>query len=109
MKYETQYIKKKLPYGYVGMNYYAAKAKRFKWPHSKRNIIIIWEGLDSEAKFHTIQHEKLEMYLMKNKHYSYKKAHQLALKFEKKNEYFPSLHKRLFRKNNEKHKTGCKK
>lgn len=97
MKTRIEYVKKKLPRGYVGMNLRASKSLHipFKHQHPTR-VIVIWKGLDKKARFHTIEHEKIESYLMKNHKCSYRCAHHKALLFEKKNKYFPSLKQRHF-------------
>ena len=82
MKFKIIYVEEKVFGGYVGMNYFAAKEKKIYFPYSQ-NTILIWNGLSTDAKRHTILHEKYEIYQMKNKNKKYKKAHREALIVEK--------------------------
>lgn len=86
MKTRIQYVKNKImPGGYVGMNSRAARSLRIPFYHKKpEHTIVIWKGLNKNEKEHTIKHERIELDLMKRKHYSYQKAHKIALKEEKK-------------------------
>ena len=91
MKYKIEY-KKKIPYGYIGMNKYAAKPHHIVWNHKKHpeHTIEIKKGLPHSVKVATIRHEEIEEYLMKNKHMGYHKAHSNALRFENYNKPFPN-------------------
>jgi hypothetical protein len=51
--------------------------------HHKANVIEVYWNLPKKTRVETIRHEMAEAYLMGKKHYSYPKAHKLALKFEK--------------------------
>jgi hypothetical protein len=92
MKTKIEYIKHKTKYGFIGMNKNTANKKNINWNHKKHpsHIIEVYHDVPKSVRVHTIRHEECEQYLMKNKHYSYKKAHALALKFEKLNKPFPS-------------------
>ena len=97
MKYRVAYVKDKLPNGFVGMNWWSAKEIGIPFPYSK-NTIIVWKGLGSKARKHTIAHEKDEVYwIRRGKHYH--EAHKKALSYEKYNVPFPDdarkLHKAL--------------
>lgn len=73
---------KHIPRGYVGMNYYAARSLRIPFPHSKKTILVR-RDLGKGARKRTIFHEKIEYELMK-RGLSYREAHKIALKAEKK-------------------------
>jgi hypothetical protein len=88
MKYKIEY-KKKIKYGYIGMNKFASKPHNVPWKHNEHTIEI-QKGLSKPVRLATEHHEMMEQYLMKNKHYGYHKAHNLALKFEDKSKPFPS-------------------
>lgn len=90
-KYEVEKLTKKSEKaGYIGMNRFAAKSLRLPFKHKHpEHTIEVAEGLDKDLRMRTIRHEETEEYFMKNKHYSYKKAHKLALKFERKHMPFP--------------------
>ncbi len=103
MKTQIQYKKKKIKYGFIGMNFFAHYHCRVKWPHVKHpeEIIEIYKNMPKDLRYATIQHEKCERYLMKNKHFNYLRAHKNALRFEKLNKSFPAknIKKRLERMN----------
>jgi hypothetical protein len=90
MKYEIEEEGKKEKFGFIGMNKFAAKAHGIKWPekHSE-HLIRVYKKVPKSVRLHTIRHEECEEYFMKNYHYNYQKAHQLALKFEKYEIPFP--------------------
>ncbi|MCK9430226.1 MAG: hypothetical protein M0R17_09505 [Candidatus Omnitrophica bacterium] len=88
MKIHIKY-KKKIPYGFIGMNREASGHCKVKWKNNNHTIEIK-KGLPKGVNKSTIAHEKCELYLMKNKNYNYKKAHKLALNFEKLEIPFPS-------------------
>lgn len=73
---------KRIPKGYVGMNYYAARSLRIPFPYPKKTILVR-RDLGKRARERTILHEKVEYELMK-RGLSYRKAHKIALKAEKK-------------------------
>lgn len=91
MKTKIEYIKHKTKYGFIGMNADAAHSHSINWNHKKHpeHTIEIYKNVPKKIRVHTIRHEEMEQYLMHNKHYSYHKAHNLALKFEKLNKPFP--------------------
>ncbi len=90
MKYEIEEKKKKEKYGFIGMNAFAAKAHGIKWARKHpEHLIKIYKKVPKNVRLHTIRHEECEEYFMKNYHYSYTKAHQLALRFEKYEKPFP--------------------
>lgn len=72
--------KGKMKYGFIGMNYFAAKSHNIPFHHKHKNIIEIWITSKPVMKT-TLKHEKIEWELMK-KGMNYYKAHQLALKYE---------------------------
>lgn len=80
---EVEY-KKNMPKGYIGMNKYASKSLHIPY-HHKANMIEIDKGLSKKMKHKTYEHEKAEIYFMKEKHLPYEKAHRKALKYEKEN------------------------
>lgn len=81
MSLKIKYVKPKEIKGFYGMNYEASKELGVKCP---KNTILIDSSLKGRMKARTIQHEKIESYLMKKKHLNYKKAHNVAMSFEKK-------------------------
>jgi len=81
--------KKEIPRGFIGMNKEASGHCKVKW-NNNNHTIEIKKGLSKGVRKTTIAHEKCELYLMKNKNYNYKKAHNLALKFEKLEIPFPN-------------------
>lgn len=87
MKEKIEY-RKEISKGYIGMNKFAAKSLHIPFNHNEHTIEIK-KDLPKKIRVHTIRHEEAEIYYMKNKHLSYKKAHQKALKFEKKEVPFP--------------------
>lgn len=96
MEFKIQY-KKNISGGYIGMNHFAAKStqhyghKKIPFNHKHpQSVIEIKKGLPKSVRKATIRHEKCEVYLMKNKHYPYRKAHKLALKFEDMGHPFPT-------------------
>jgi hypothetical protein len=97
MKVVIKY-KKKIPYGYVGMNKLASKLHHISWKYKKHpeHIIEIKKGLPKKIRKHTENHEKYEIFRMKElikKGYSSKKAYHIAhpeaLKFEQLDKPFP--------------------
>lgn len=90
MKYKIEEEKKKEKFGFIGMNAFAAKAHGIKWTKKHpEHLIKIYKKVSKGVRLHTIRHEECEEYFMKNYGYSYHKAHQLALKFEKCEKPFP--------------------
>lgn len=99
MKTKIEYIDKKTKFGFIGMNREAAKEHHIKWNHKKHpeETIEIYKHMPKDVKIATLHHEQMERYLMKNKHFSYHKAHKNALRFENLDIPFPStnIKKRL--------------
>jgi hypothetical protein len=90
MKQKIQYIEKKEKYGFIGMNKKAAKSHNIPYKHkSPEHTIEIYKKVPKDVRVTTIRHEEMEEYLMRVKHYSYSKAHKIALRFEKLNKPFP--------------------
>lgn len=90
MRFEIEEKKKKEKYGFIGMNEFAAKVHGLKWPKKHgEHLIKIYKKVPKSVRLHTIRHEECEEYFMKNYHYDYQKAHQLALKFERYEKPFP--------------------
>ena len=88
--FKIQYTDKKFKYGYIGMNAYAAKHLKIPFNYKKpKSKIVIYRHLPKDVRVNTIRHERIEAYLMKNKHYSYPRAHKIALKFEELSRTFP--------------------
>lgn len=81
MKLKIKYIKEKLPDGYVGMNPEAAKHHFHIKDYPKRTIEI-YKPTKNYPIARTLHHEKIENYLMRYKKMRYKKAHNIALKYE---------------------------
>ena len=82
MKFKIINVPKKLKGGFIGMNKFAFQSiYHKKYPYSEREILI-YSKLPKKVREHTIRHEKIEAYLSKHKHYSYKKAHKEALDLE---------------------------
>ena len=75
-------IVKKNIRGYYGMNHLAGKELKIKCTPSM-NTIYINKSLKGRFKRQVIAHEKIELWLMKNKHMKYKTAHNIAEKFDK--------------------------
>ena len=101
MKYEIEEEKKKEKYGFIGMNIFAARAHGIKWPKKHaEHLIRVYKKVPKSVRLHTIRHEECEEYFMKNYHYPYQKAHQLALRFEKYEKPFPktNIKKKLEKK-----------
>jgi hypothetical protein len=95
MKYKIQYVKKKLPQGWIGMNYFASKELGIPFKHKHpKHTLVIYDTLPIIKK-NTIRHEEIEEYLMKNKHWHYHKAHALALKLEGYKNWKQKLRKKL--------------
>lgn len=88
MKFHIQY-KKKIPYGFIGMNNESSKHCKVKWNHNGHTIEIK-KGLPKDVSVTTIRHEKCEKYLMNNKHQSYHEAHANSLRFEELDKPFPT-------------------
>jgi hypothetical protein len=65
-----------------GTNYYANKELKESY-RIRPNEIYIEKFLKGRTRRRTIVHEKIEAYMMKEKHLPYKKAHHIALIFEK--------------------------
>lgn len=74
--------------GYVGMNKFAAKSLGFPFKHNEHTVEVK-PRVSKKYRQTIIHHEETEEYFMKNKHYPYKKADALALKFEKEKMPFP--------------------
>ena len=90
MEYQIQYKKKKDKYGFIGMNKYASKAHNIPYNHKKpAHTLTVYKKVPHSVRVATINHEKCEAYLMKNKHMSYRKAHYNALRFENTGKPFP--------------------
>jgi len=90
MKYKIEYVKRKLKNGYIGMNKQASAKLKVPFKHKHpEHTIVIYKNEPKKVRVHTIRHEKIEEYLIRNKHYSYHKAHHLALKFEQLDKPFP--------------------
>lgn len=91
MKPKIQYISKKKKGGYIGMNARASRSLKIEEHRRKHpeHTIQVYKKMSHKQKVNTIRHEEAEYYFMKNKHYSYKKAHQKAIEFEKLNIPFP--------------------
>lgn len=76
---------------WLGMNYYAAKELKIKYPYSENTIVIaktspkedISKSIDREKRNEIIRHEIAEREHMKNEHMKYDEAHKLATKEEK--------------------------
>ncbi len=75
-KYRIVYADKFPWYSYLGMNWYAAKELRLKFPYG-RNTIVVNDELDSSTKSRVVSHEKAEIKLMKAG-MKYCKAHALV-------------------------------
>lgn len=67
---------------WAGMNYYAARKLKYK-PKIKKDEIHIDRALSLRKRRETIKHEIVEAGMMR-KGASYKAAHRVALKYEKK-------------------------
>lgn len=65
--------------GYYGMNPEASKELGVRCP---KNTILIDKNLKGRMLTRTIQHEKVESYLMREKGMNYNKAHKIAMSFE---------------------------
>ena len=90
MKYQIDYKNKKIKYGFIGMNKFAAKVHGILYKHKHpEHVLEIYKKVPKKVRLHTIHHEMAEEYYMKNRKYSYSKAHKIALKFEKLNKPFP--------------------
>jgi hypothetical protein len=82
MQYKVIYVKHKMKGekddGFIGMNKNAARSPqiRMKYPY-KKNVILIYDGLNPKQKKDTIKHEVVEQKLMENG-FSYKKAHRAS-------------------------------
>lgn len=91
MKTNIEYIKKKTKYGFIGMNNDAAKSHHIPYKHKHpEHTILVYRNVPKDVRVNTIRHEEMERYLMHKKHYDYKHAHKLALKFEDLKRPFPS-------------------
>ena len=90
-KYKVEKLSKEsAKAGYIGMNKFAAKSLHLPFKHKHpEHTIEVEEKLPRSMRLRTIHHEETEEYFMKNKHYNYKKADALALKFEKEHMPFP--------------------
>lgn len=89
MKYNVEY-KKEIPKGFIGMNYKASKSLHIPFHHKHpEHTIEVKKSLPKKVRLHTIRHEEAESYFERVKHYSYEKAHRLALKYEKIEIPFP--------------------
>lgn len=80
MRYKIIRVKE-IPQGYIGMNYYAARTHKIPFPYS-RNVILVKEGLTEAQRRQTIQHERVEINLMRRGR-RYRTAHKEALKRER--------------------------
>ena len=74
---------------YVGMNKFAAKALGYPFKHNEHTVEVK-AGVSKKYRQRIVHHEETEEYFMKNKHYPYKKADALALKYEKEHKPFPT-------------------
>ncbi|HTZ41775.1 MAG TPA: hypothetical protein VMC07_01030 [Candidatus Omnitrophota bacterium] len=100
-KYKVEKLSKEATKaGYVGMNKFAAKSLGFPWRHKKaEHVVEVKPGYTENYRKRIIHHEETEEYFMKNRKYKYKKAHNLANKFEAKHKPFPSRNtKRVLKK-----------
>jgi len=75
-KYKIVYVKEKIGNGFIGMNWYAAKELHIKFPYSKHTILI-WKDFDKKRMRRTIQHEKVEIELMR-RGMKYDRAHAVS-------------------------------
>jgi len=90
MKYTINYKNKKMKYGFIGMNKFASDAHDMEYKHKHpEHTIEVYKKVPKKVRLDTIHHEEMEEYLMKNRHFSYHKAHAIALRFEKLNKPFP--------------------
>lgn len=80
-RYKIKFVGSRKLKDYAGMNYYAAK--KFNFPLTKSNLILIDKNLSKKDKNKTIKHEIAEAELMKRGH-SYWFSHKKALKIENK-------------------------
>lgn len=65
--------------GYYGMNHEAGKHLGVSCP---KGTILVANNVKGRMFTRTVQHEKVEEYLMREKGLSYNKAHNVAMKFE---------------------------
>lgn len=90
MKTKIQYTKKKMKYGFIGMNVEAARAHKIPFKHKHpEHTILIYKKEPKDVRVATERHEEMESYLMRTKHFPYKRAHKNALRFENFNIPFP--------------------
>ena len=89
MKYRVQYTKNKIEGSWLGMNKYASEELGVKFKHKQpAKTIVVYKKQPKRLRVATIVHEKAEAYLMKNHNMRYKRAHRIALKYEKKHKRF---------------------
>lgn len=81
MTWKVKTVSSKVLDDYAAMNPMAAKA--FGFHHIHAGEILVWSGLKGKARRKTIVHEEVEAKLMK-RGLPYWKAHEAALKAEKK-------------------------
>jgi hypothetical protein len=81
--FKVKFVSKKIRGGFVGMNSECASTKGIPWDYGA-NTILVWNGMKGEARLHTINHEKIELALMRLHGWSYQKAHKRALQLETK-------------------------
>jgi hypothetical protein len=79
-KYKVKYLSQDKMGGYAGMNDQSAGV--FHFPMHNHDILVN-RTLHGSSREQTIKHEMVEEELMKNKHYPYWKAHEIALHSEK--------------------------
>lgn len=63
-----------LPFPYGGMNYYAARHLKIRWPYGKNDIAI---GRHETRRKEIIEHERIERDLMR-RGVGYSRAHMIA-------------------------------
>jgi hypothetical protein len=80
MKFKIVYVKS-IPQDFIGMNYFAAKSHKIQFPN-KQNLIWVKKGMTKDLRDSTIQHEKMEIVLMKNRKMKYHKAHIISNSME---------------------------
>jgi len=81
MKFNIKEVGRNIIRDYDGMNYYAAKALRFKGYPMHKNTILVDKTMSKSMKRKTIKHEILECNKMQHG-CGYWDAHRFALKHE---------------------------
>lgn len=83
MKYKIEYVKNKVKGGWIGMNKFASAEHGLPYFHKHpEHTLVIYKKVPHDVRTTTIKHEKVEEYLMKDKHMHYHPAHDIALKYE---------------------------